>query len=440
MRKVPIVSARRIIVRGVAACLLLVLLSSCTLAGTPTATPQPTPSVTAANNGVTLLLWHGWFGAKLQTLSRLVDRFNEQHPNGRVLLQAVSLSTFGADLRAASLAGSGPHIVLMPNSWIGGLTDANVLRPLDDAFTPAEQQSLLPVTLSGAQARDGTGTQRLYGLPISFDTLALYYNTANILATPSDTAALINSAHGLSDPNATPPVWGLAVNLSLDNTIGYLYAFGGRIFDDQGQLVLAGAGRAGTEQWLNWLLKLNADQQLLTHADSSIQIDRELKNNHVLMTFDWSHQLGVYRSLWGEHLGVAPLPRLSETDQPPRPYIVSEVLAINSRASAAERRAATEFLRFMISADTQRELLASGIQPTRTDVTLTGDAPQIAAARAFRKQAEQGQPMPNSTTRDIVWQELKLMQQHVLSGLASPPDAVSETDGRLREKLKGLEK
>src|SRR5215216_4688228 len=145
MRKVPIVSTRRIIVRGVATCLLLVLLSSCTLSDTPTTTPLPTTPVTATNNGVTLLLWHGWFGAKLQTLSRLVDRFNEQHPNGRVLLQTMSLSTFGGDLRAASLAGSGPHIVLMPNSWIGGLADANVLRPLNDAITPAEQKSLLPV-------------------------------------------------------------------------------------------------------------------------------------------------------------------------------------------------------------------------------------------------------------------------------------------------------
>jgi len=24
------------------------------------------------------------------------------------------------------------------------------------------------------------------------------------------------------------------------------------------------------------------------------------------MTFDWAHQLGFYRSLWSDHLGVAP--------------------------------------------------------------------------------------------------------------------------------------
>lgn len=422
-------------VRGMAFCMLLVLLGACATPVTPT-TPTPSAPVNVSSRGVTLLLWHGWFGAKRQALSRLVDRFNEQHPEGRVLLQSMSLATFAGDLRAAAAAGGGPHLVLIPNSWVGGLADGEVLRPLDDLVPPDERQALLPVTLGGATAPDRQGAQHLYGLPISFDTLALYYNTANILTSPADTTALINSAHGLGDPSATPPVWGLALNLSLDNTIGYLYAFGGRIFDDKGALVLAGDGRAGVEQWLNWLLRLNGDQQLLARADSSIDVDRELKNGHVLMTFDWSHQIAVYRSLWSERMGVAPLPRLSETDQPPHPYVASDLLALNSRVAAAEAQAAVVFMRFMIGEEAQRELLAADLQPARKDLALDGDNPRLAAARVFRQQAEQGWPMPNGATREVVWQEMKLMQQRVLMGLASPADAVTETDGRLREKLK----
>ena len=51
----------------------------------------------------------------------------------------------------------------------------------------------------------------------------------NLLRAPEDTDTLISNAHGLSDPAA--PRWGLAINLSLDNTIGYLYAADGRVFD-----------------------------------------------------------------------------------------------------------------------------------------------------------------------------------------------------------------
>ncbi len=426
--------ARPTIVYSVVACLLLILLSSCGAAAATPTPPAPTPVLEGnAGGNVTLLLWHGWSNADSQTLGRLVERFNRQHPTGQITLQQVPLATFGSELRAAVARGSGPHLILMPNSWTGSLAD--VLLPLDDQIAPAEQETLLPVTISGAQAHDSDGAMHLYGLPVSFDTLVLYYNNANVLTAPADTTQLIESAYALGAPTAAEPRWGLALNLSLDNTIGYLYAYGGRIFDDDGRLVLGTSGRDGAEQWLSWMLKLHTDQQLLTRADSSIQVDRAIKNNRVLMTFDWAHQIAVYRNLWHEHLSIAPLPRLGETNQPPQPYVKSDVLAINRRIGTTELRAAAEFLRFMVSQEGQLELLTHDIQPARGDLSLDGDDPQLTAARAFRSQAEQGRPMLNSPLRAAIEQELKLMQRQVLMGFVTPADAVAEADRRLRERL-----
>jgi ABC-type glycerol-3-phosphate transport system substrate-binding protein len=411
---------------------LLVVLAACTAGGTassPPATAQP-----GASGGVTLLLWHGWGGGERMALGRLVDRFNEQHPAGRVLLQAVPLSTMAGDLRAAVAAGTGPHIILIPNSWVGGLADAGALRPLDALIAAPEQAALLPSTLGGAKARDRAGSVHLYGLPISFDTLALYYNTANVLTPPDDTAKLLDYAHGLGNPSV--PRWGLALNLSIDSTIGYLYAFGGRVFDDDGKLALGGSGRDGAEKWLNWLLTLNSDPQLRAHAGSSIAVDRDIKYGRVLMTFDWAHQVAVYRNLWPKNLGVAPLPRLSETSQPPRPYVKSDLLAINARVGPAERAAAVEFLRYMVGDEAQAELLRADLQPARRDLKLAGDDPRMAVAQAFRAQAEQGLPLPNGPTRSAVDEELRIMIERVLGNQATPADAVAEADQRLRERLK----
>ncbi len=425
--------ARHAIIRGVALCVLLAWLSACN----PTAAaPQPSPTSPpgGSSGSVTLLLWHGWGGAERLALSRLVDRFNERHPNGRVLLQTMPLATLASDLRTAVAAGAGPHIVLIPNSWVGGMAAAGVLRPLEDTITQPDLDALLPATIGGARAVGRDGASHLYGVPISFDTLALYYNTANVLTPPDNTIDLISSAHGLSDPGA--PRWGLALNLSIDNTIGYLYAFGGRIFDDDGALTLSGDGRAGTEKWLNWLLKLSSDSQLRAQAGSSIAVDRDIKNGRVLMTFGWAHQVAVYRSLWGERLGVTPLPRLSETGQAPRPYVKSELLAINARAGTAERAAAAEFLHFMVGEEVQRDLLQADLQPARRALGLDGTAPQLVVARAFRQQAEQGLPLPNSVTRGVVDEELRIMLERVLMNQAGPVDAVTEADERIREKLK----
>lgn len=419
-------------IRWLCLSLLVVLLAGCAASASPT---EPAPTVPAPAS-TTLILWHGWSAVGRQALGRLVDRFNQQHPSGRVILQSIPLASFDTDLRAALASGGGPHMVLMPNSWVGALAEKGALLPLDDLVAASERQALLPAAVGGAQARGADGTQRLYGLPISTDTLALFYDKRNLLRAPEDTDTLISNAHGLGDPAA--PRWGLAFNLSLDNTIGYLYAADGRIFDDKGALVLGSTGRAGAERWLSWLKQLHDDPQLLARSDSSIEIDRELKGGRVLISVDWAHQLGFYRSLWGENMGVAQLPRLAATNQPPQPYLRSDVLAINSRAAAAERAAALAFLAYMTSAEAQAVLLQNDIQPARDGLNLNEiglDAVQVGAADVFRNQGRQALPMPNSPTRDLVRRELAQLQRQVLRGDASPADAITETDTRLREQL-----
>ena len=429
-----------VIAQRVAACLLLLLLLAACTTTAAQAPQNPTEPAGASRSGVTLVLWHGWSSVARQTLSHLVDQFNRQHPDGQIVLQPVPLATFDSDLRGALAAGSGPHIVLLPSTWVGSLAATDALLPLDDLLPAAEQRAIIQPGLGGGRARGADGKQRLYAWPISIDTLALYYDKRNFLTPPADTAALLQNAHGLGAPDATPPRWGLALNLSVETTIGYLYAAGGQIFDNDGKLVLGSAGRAGAERWLGWLAQLKDDKQLLARADSSIEVDRELKDGHVLMTFDWAHQLGFYRSLWGENLGVAQLPILSATKQPPVPYVRGDVLAINSRASAAEREAALAFLRFMTGADAQHALLLSDLQPALADLPLDSsdlDAGQIMAAQAFRAQAALGRPMPNAPTpeRDLLRRELAQMQRQVLRGEANPAEAVSEADQHLREQL-----
>jgi maltose-binding protein MalE len=375
-----------------------------------------------------LLLWHGWSGSARQALSRLVDQFNSQSRSGRILLQSTPLTSFASELRSQAQAGSGPHLALIPATWVGDLGREGVLLPLDQAVSSSEQQAFLPVTISGARAQDRDGTQRLYGLPLCFDTLALFYNQANILVAPEDTDVLLQLARGLQRPG----LWGLGFNLSIDQSLGYLYAFGGQVFNEQGEPTLAGTSQQATEQWLTWLAQLNADPQLLVRSESGIQVDREVKNGRVAMSFGWAHQLPDFRRLWKEQLGIAPLPKLAATDQTPKPYVLSQVLTINQLASPAEQAAALEFVRFVTSVEAQQLLLEYDLQPARQDVALAGDTPQAVAARAFRTSAEQGLPMPNGPERDRVRQELRRMLLRVLSDQAQPRDAVLEADLQLR--------
>jgi len=389
---------------------------------------------------VTLVVWHAWPSPEQHILATLVDRYNQLHPSTQIILQAMPLASLTRELRTAALVGSGPHLVILRSHTIGALAEDGFLLPLDETMiSAAERSKLLSTAIGSATAQGSDGVSRLYGIPLTFDTLALYHNRVNIDVPPPDMETLLDNAHDLTNASLQPPVWGLAYTLSLDKTIGYLYAFNGQVFDTEGNLVLGTEGRAGTERWLEWLMKMRQDDQILAVSDS-IAVDSALKAQAALITIDWSHALSSYRSLWGDHLGVAMLPRLQDTDQPPQPYVQSDVVSLNARVvDSEEQQAALGFVEYLITEDAQQALLEAGKQPTLLNLSLEGETQAMQAARLFRAQAQQGQAMPNSrVANEIVRKELERMQLTVLRGLATPADAVTYANVTLQEHLQAL--
>jgi maltose-binding protein MalE len=415
----------------------LVLLTTACAAANPG--PSPTPAAIAEPAQTVLVLWHAWPAPEQRTLIALIDRFNRANPTVQVIPQARPIPSLAGDVSAAIAEGAGPHLALVQSHIIGSLADDGRLLPLDGLFDPATPERLLPAAIGSVQVDRGVGPA-LYGLPITFDTLALYFNRQVVLRPPGDTAAMLDAARGLTSPQSDPPFWGMAYNLNLDRTFSYFYAFGGRLFDDQQNPILGVEGRSGAEAWLTWLTALRRDEGLLASLDG-VTVDNALLARQAAMTIDWAHALGNYRSLWPESLGVAPLPRLSGEAAAPLPYVQSDALVLNARISGTEQRAATDFLTFMVSEAAQRELLRAGRQPVLLSLDLNAanlDLPADlrAAAEVFRRQGEAGQPMPNSrAANEIVWPILKDMHAGALRGLLTPEQAVSNADTALRVQL-----
>lgn len=419
--------------------LTLLVLSACSARGaTLSTTPQPAAPAPART---ILILWHAWPPPADRALAAVVEGFNRGNPGIQVVIQTRQVTSLRDDLASAVAEGAGPHLSIVPSHTLGSLAEEGALLPLDGLLAAQELERLLPTALGAAQVRYREGP-RLYGVPLTFDTLALYYNKANFSAAPpGDTDSLLRVARGLSDNRSDPPVWGLAYNLNLDRTIGYLYAFGGRIVDDQGNLVLGLDGRDGTEAWLDWLLVLREDEGLLASLDG-ITVDNALLSQRALMTIDWAHAVDRYGALWSGNLGVAPLPRLSETNRLPRPYVQSDTLVLNARlGDGPERAAAITFARHLITETSQRELLRAGRQPVLMSLDLNAAdlaiAPELReAARVFRSQAEAGLPMPNTRVAiETVWPVLIDMQGGVLRRLLTSAQAVENADTTLRARL-----
>ncbi len=425
---------QRILVLGLA----LLTLVACSAQST---SPAPTPPPAPAGSRTILVLWHAWPRPEDRALAVAVERFNRTNPGIQVVLQSRQIASLRDDLASAVAEGGGPHMAIVPSHTLGGLAEEGALLPIDGLIAASEVDRLLPTAVGAAQVRGRDGAA-LYGLPLTFDTLALYYNRANFSAAPpADSEALLRVARGLTDTRSAPPVWGLAYNLSLDRTIGYLYAFGGRVFDETGAVVLGLDGRAGAEAWLNWLLALREDPGLLASMDG-VMVDNALRTQQTLMTIDWAHALRSYGALWPGNLGVAPLPRLASPNRAPQPYVQSDTLVLNARlGDGPERAAASAFARHLLSEPVQREFLRAGRQPVLLSLDLAADDPAVsaelrAAAEVFRAQAQAGLPMPNSrATSEIVWPVLSDMHSSALRRLATPAQAVETADAILRARL-----
>jgi maltose-binding protein MalE len=415
---------------------LLLLLVACSQPTQPdAASVSPAPTIEERN--VTLIFWHAWPSPEQYILATLVDRYNQDHPNTQIVLQAMPLATITNEVRVAGMVGSGPDIVLLQSHTVGDLAREGVLLPLSEQlFSVEERATLLTTALDAARVPDAEGTLHLYGLPLTFDTLALYYHRGHMQTPPADTDTMLAQAHELADASSEPPIWGMAYALSLDQTRGYLAAAGGQVLDEQGRVVLGSEGREGAERWLRWLRDLQQDERILAVSDS-IAVDSAIKARQTFVTIDWAHALASYRALWGDQLGVATLPLLSSTNQAPRPFVQSDVLSLNARVVAArEQQAALDFARYLLSTEVQQALLAAGKQPALLDVAFQSGMPEQENARVFLAQARQGQPMPNQqVVHEIVHDELTRMQEAVLRGLITPADAVTLADAELRRRL-----
>jgi len=133
---------------------------------------------TAASGEKTKIVWWGE-GSTVDATSQqavqeqVVDAFNAEHPN--IELEIVWQQNNNETLRAALQAGQGPDIAQTPGpGYLLEYQKAGFLLPLNDFATEnGWEKRILPWAYASGVV-DGT----LYGLPLTFESMFVLYNTA----------------------------------------------------------------------------------------------------------------------------------------------------------------------------------------------------------------------------------------------------------------------
>jgi maltose-binding protein MalE len=280
--------------------------------GAVTPTQLPSEPTAVPPTRITLTLWHGESGAINETLQRLLLDYQRNPLHNTIEIHVESHGTnLLRDYKEAVLAGGSPDLVLLAeNRWIGPLAEQKLVLDITSRITSTEQASFQPAALDGARFN-----QTLYGLPLMLDLPVLYYNRANISeALPDSTNEWLAAARSFT----TDTNQGLAYNLSLYFTQPYISAFNGQLFDQTDQVLLGTTSFTPTLEWLSWVRDLSTDELLLARDDNRL-INRAIQQNTALMTIDWARNLTSYRQVWGDNVGIRPLPRLSQTGNHPQP-------------------------------------------------------------------------------------------------------------------------
>ena len=149
-----------------------------------------------------ILVWHGWSGAEEAALQVLVNDFTSLNPNARVIvanpwsaerdllqLEGEGLATLqdlllGRFTWRAQL-GLGPDLLIGPSDWVRQLANAGLIQDLSGRVD--DTSSYLSSAVETVRYQPpGQSAAGLYGLPLTLETVALYYNKT-MITTPADT-------------------------------------------------------------------------------------------------------------------------------------------------------------------------------------------------------------------------------------------------------------
>jgi multiple sugar transport system substrate-binding protein len=432
----PLARSRRAAARALLLAALVVL-SAC---GDATAPRAGAP-------GVTLVFKHAKILGRSDPVPGLLARFEASHPGIRVRSEVLP---WNADEQhqflAINLEGGRPgfDVMMLDVIWVPEFARAGWLLDLTSWVPPAE---LAPHFRAAVAAGERGG--RLWALPWFTNVGVLYYR-ADLLARhglrPPGTwdelvaqVRRIRAAEG--DPTLDGVLWqGKQYEGLVVNALEALWANGtsvlgadGRVFPDEARAVEA-------LSFLRELVTSGISPAWVSAADEELS-RRPFGQGRAIFLRSWPYAMDLFEepgSAVRGRVGIAPLPRHRHGE---RGAGSTGGAHLGVQRYTAHPEAAAALVRFLASADAQRELAAAAaLNPTHDRLY---DDPDLVRARPYlpglRELLRQARPRPVTPAYLVISSTLQPELSAVVVGTATPAQAVARARHRLAYFLEGLE-
>ncbi len=378
----------------------------------PTAAPTPTADATSGE----LVLWHAWAQTDGDALAAILDAAQRAYPDLTVETLFVANDDLPQAYADAVAADGGPDLLLAPNWWLDDLAARDALLPIGDLVAAETLADYAPAALDNLSA-GGT----LYGLPLSVETVALFYN---------------QSLLGDVEPPLTMDEWlvqartaakqGTGLYASLYHVYWGIPAYGGTLVDNDGAVVMT--ENEGTAEFLAWLAALDETEGSYVDIDYGMLKDR-FKKSEFAFFVDGPWATAELRDALGDDLAVAPLP--AGPAAPAQPWLSADGLFVNAAASPEQQARALRFAEFATGAEAGALLAeVANRLPAHQQAEIEGNP----ILSGFLQQSANAQAMPPALESDAdFWAYAGDMLLRVLNDDATAEVAVREAEALINE-------
>jgi arabinogalactan oligomer/maltooligosaccharide transport system permease protein len=371
-------------------------------------------------------VWHSYRGGEARALEHLAESFNASQTLYAVTLLSVPYDAFANKLTSAIPRGNGPDAFVFAHERIGDWARSGLISPIEGEQAKAVEARMVPTTIGAVRYRD-----KLWGVPLSFKSLVLYYRTDKIKAPPASTRQLVEIAERLSEPQDGR--FGLAFEAaSVYFAAPFIFGFGGgfcleKASDDRTQACLDSPKNA---QALTYISSLVREKRIVPEEATAALVTQLFNDGRAPMVINGPWFMGeIDRKVPYE---IAVLPTVSETGEVLKPFLTVEAFIVTKQPDT-NTAGALAFADHLTSIEGAKVRALVGRQAVATRDAYAD--PEIARDRkinVLRQQAEIAVPMSNLPAMRLVWEPMAGALRKVLRGAAAPEQALKEAQRQYR--------
>ncbi|WP_416149002.1 extracellular solute-binding protein [Salipaludibacillus sp. HK11] len=327
-------------------------------------------------------------------IEHLVEEFEAEHGID-VTVTPVQMADQDEAFELDGPSGIGPDLLFQPHDRLGNLTAQNLLAPMeiDEAeFANYTEDAVNAFTLDG----------EIYGAPLVMENTALYYNKSIIEEIPATMEELYDLSEELTDVGNDEYGF-LFEALNFYHVYPWMGGHGGYVFNqdaegnyDPEDIGLANEGSVEAYAEVQSLF----DRGLLPRSITEDVLNGLFTEGNVGAVLSGPWYLASFTEALGDDLGVAPLPTLSNGEDP-TPFAGVKGWLLSDYSE--NKYWASQLALHLTSADSQSYYFAeTGEIPARPDSDV--DNP---LAEGFLEQSQTATPMPNIPEMGQVWDPME---------------------------------